>query len=225
MLIAEPFIAVDSVPMNFWNHLNLKPFAVNNRNNILPNIWAFCNPSYDPVILASSRQHISFSIVHENCNLNISAVYAFTSHILRRDLWLELSSLQQSYPGPWLFLGDFNVVLGAYEKRGGFLPPRLSCEEFRAWSDTCNLNHVQTRGAEFTWTNNRSARSHTELRLDRAICNDEWLNFWSSMTCCTLTRCCSDHFPLLINLSNACKSHPSSSPSLCGIIIRIAADW
>lgn len=116
----------------------------------------------------------------------------------------------QANPGPWLFFGDFNAVLGAHEKRGGCLPSRLSYEEFRAWSDTCNLTHVQTLGAEFTWSNNRSSGAHTELRLDRAICNDDQLNYWSHMTCCTLSRCCSDHFLLLLFLPNACKYYPSS---------------
>ncbi|XP_045822398.1 uncharacterized protein LOC123915305 [Trifolium pratense] len=32
-------------------------------------------------------------------------------------LWADLTMLQSQYRGPWLFVGDFNAVLGAHEKR------------------------------------------------------------------------------------------------------------
>ncbi|GAU28991.1 hypothetical protein TSUD_391920 [Trifolium subterraneum] len=32
-------------------------------------------------------------------------------------LWAELTDLQNRYGGPWLFIGDFNAVLGGHEKR------------------------------------------------------------------------------------------------------------
>jgi hypothetical protein len=36
------------------------------------------------------------------------------------------------------------------------------------------------------------------LRLDRAVCNDDWLNFWRNSTCTALVRHQSDHNPLLV---------------------------
>lgn len=108
VLIAEPFVALDYISLAFWNHLNLKPFIVNDRNNLLPNIWGFCNVFLNPSILAVSRQHASFSLrwenhlvyISENHLVYISSIYACTSHTLRRDLWFELTSLQQNNPGP-----------------------------------------------------------------------------------------------------------------------------
>lgn len=91
--------------------------------------------SLDPVVLAISRQHASFSLSWDNHIVNIFAIYACTTHILRRELWLELTSLQQNHLGPWLFFGDFNVVLGANKKKGGCLAVKISCDEFRTWSD------------------------------------------------------------------------------------------
>lgn len=61
---------------------------------------------------------------------------------------------------------------------------------------------MDTRGAQFTWSNRRKSLAHTEKRLDRGICNDDWLEFWSSSSCCTLTRNQSDHFPLLLDFKN-----------------------
>lgn len=62
-------------------------------------------------------------------------------------------------------------MLASYEKRGGRLPNATSCADFKAWTDSCCLTHIMTRGAEFTWTNGRGS-NRTEVRLDRAICND-----------------------------------------------------
>lgn len=47
-------------------------------------------------------------------------------------------------------------------------------------------------------------------RLDRSICNDAWINFWSSISCCTLTKSKSDHYPLLLDLKRDVIMHQSS---------------
>lgn len=64
-----------------------------------------------------------------------SATYASTAYVTRRELWSELQALQQAYVGPWCYIGDFNVVLGAHEKRGGNLPLQISCDDFRNWTE------------------------------------------------------------------------------------------
>lgn len=149
-----------------------------------------------------SNQHIAFYATVNNHRIFISAVYACTTYILRRQLWLELYNLLQSNPGPWLFVGDFNAIIGAHEMRGRGLPSRLSCEEFSAWSNTCKLTHLETSGAQFTWSTRRKSSAHTEKRLDKGICNDDWLDFWTSSSCRTLARNQLDHFPLLLDFKN-----------------------
>lgn len=104
----------------------------------------------------------------------------------------------------------FNTILGAHEKRGGNLPQAISCDEFRAWTDSCSLSHIDTKGAPFTWENGRGSSFHMELRLDRAICNIDWIDFWDSLACCTLPRSQSDHHPLLLVVSKGFIQYPSS---------------
>lgn len=104
----------------------------------------------DPVVVSASAQQISFSVMWENQVIYIAAIYASTSHVIRRELWLELASLQENFPGPWCFIGDYNAVIGVHEKRGGGNPLQVSCDEFKAWIDSCQLTHFLTRGAEFT---------------------------------------------------------------------------
>ena len=68
-------------------------------------------------------------------------------------------------------------------------------------SDSCNLIHLNTTGSPFTWSNGWRSRGHIELRLDRSLCNSEWLDNWSHTNCLTLPRLVSDHNPLQ-NIAN-----------------------
>jgi hypothetical protein len=72
-------------------------------------------------------------------------------------------------------------------------------EEFNLWSDTFNLIHLPTSGAEFTWANGRGGSRYTEKRLDRAVCNQAWLDLCHSLSVSTLTKHKSDHYPLLLD--------------------------
>lgn len=137
-------------------------------------------------------------------------MYACNTHILRRQLWHELASLQQSNVGPWCFLDDFNSVLGAHEMFGGSSPLRIACDEFQTWSDSCKLTHLSTKGAEFTWSNGRRSRAYIAPGLNRAICNDSWIQYWNQISCSTLTRSKSYNHPILLSISKEVSSHPSS---------------
>ncbi|GAU35943.1 hypothetical protein TSUD_394910 [Trifolium subterraneum] len=95
--------------------------------------------------------------------------------------------------------GDFNVILGAHEYRGSFSPARLPMEEFISWTDSSHIFHLPTRGAEFTWANGRGGSRHTGKRLDRAVCNQAWLDLCCVSSVSTLIKQKSDHFPLLLD--------------------------
>ncbi|XP_019430885.1 PREDICTED: uncharacterized protein LOC109338180, partial [Lupinus angustifolius] len=93
---------------------------------------------------------------------------------------------------------DFNVVLGAHECKGSRLPCRGPSEEFKSFSNSANLIHLDTRGAPYTWSNRRSVSALTEKRLDMTLCNDDWLHSWNQVSCCTLPRIASDYHPILL---------------------------
>jgi len=63
-------------------------FAMNFRNNLFPNLWCFCKVNIGPVIISCEEQQVASK------TLAISAVYASTNYIKRRQLWSPLSHLQ-----------------------------------------------------------------------------------------------------------------------------------
>jgi hypothetical protein len=150
--------------------------------------------------LASEDQHVTFIVCVNNKTFAISAIYASTNYLTRRKLWDSLNTLQQQHDLPWSFIGDFNVILGAHEHRGRISPARTPMNEFQSWTDSFNLIHLPTHGAEFTWNNGRGGNRHTEKRLDRVVCNQSWLDMCSASTVTTLIKQRSDHFPLLLDV-------------------------
>ncbi|XP_019447391.1 PREDICTED: uncharacterized protein LOC109350622 [Lupinus angustifolius] len=194
-------VLLETVDNKFWEDLRLKKFVVNNRGSRFPSIWGFCRQDLYPRILVSSDQHIVMVVDVDSKSLFISAVYAHTLYLQRRSLWKEIIKVMRDNPGPWCCLGDFNVVLGAHECRGSRSPATLPMEEFRIFSDMVDLIHLLTTGPYFSWSNRRRGSALTEKRLDRAICNNAWLDMWNQVACCTLTRLASDHHPILLHSS------------------------
>lgn len=117
VFISKPWIFPDQFPVAFWKSIGLKPFVVNNRNTLKPSIWGICADHLDLIVIANSAQQISLSIIYESQTIYVSTIYASINHTTRRQLWMELATLQRDFPGPWLFVGDYNSVLGAHEKR------------------------------------------------------------------------------------------------------------
>ncbi|XP_019451901.1 PREDICTED: uncharacterized protein LOC109354000 [Lupinus angustifolius] len=176
VFLAEPMIHIDVVDLSFWNSINLKIFAANERLRLSPSLWGLCRLDMDPTVLRVSTQHFSISVMKDN--------------------------------------------------RGSSLPNITSCNEIKSFFDENLLINIPTIGTIYTWTNRRLGAANTERRLDRAICNDDWINNWSQVCCCSLPRlasnnwsqvsCCSlprlasVHHPLLLNLGNDNSIRPSS---------------
>lgn len=87
---------------------------------------------------------------------------------------------------------------------------RVTCEDFRLWSDSNHLIHVMARGNQFTLANGRRGAALTEKRLNRAVVNNDCIDYRSDISCCTLIRSKSDHFPILLSLEKDNRKHVSS---------------
>ncbi|XP_045787801.1 uncharacterized protein LOC123883120 [Trifolium pratense] len=89
-----------------------------------------------------------------------------------------------------------------HEYRGSNTPARICYEDFQDWTNSHNLIHLPTKGARFTWANGRRGRGYTEKWLDRSVCNTLFIDAWSSISCNTLIKSESDHYPIMLHLHN-----------------------
>jgi hypothetical protein len=152
------------------------------------------------VVVHVDDQQVSFTVKENGVDIGISVVYASTNYVKRRLLWHSLTVVQNSMLIPWACIGDFNTILGSHEHRGAFLPYKLPMDEFANWSDSNNLVHLPTKGSLYTWINGRDGIRCTERRLDRVICNHQMLSKCATISCSTLTKHRSDHFPILLDI-------------------------
>ncbi|RHN76470.1 putative endonuclease/exonuclease/phosphatase [Medicago truncatula] len=199
IFLAEPMISFSHVPSWYWHGIGVNKCCLNNRGPRLPNLWALWNDEVPVVVIFNSDQCIALEVTWQNSSVFIAVIYANTSYLYRRLLWADLTHLQGCFLGPWLFIGDFNAVMGAHEKRGRWPPTTASCSDFGSWSNANLLTHLPSSGPLITWSNGRMGSAYVALRLDRSICNEEWLAFWRVTSCCTLIRHQSDHHPLLLS--------------------------
>lgn len=88
-----------------------------------------------------------------------------------------------------------------YEHQGRHSLPRPPMIKFRTWIHNFNLLHLKTKGAKFTWTNVGNWSRHSERRLDRSICNQDWLDMCSSIYFSTMIKTRYDHYPLLLDFN------------------------
>lgn len=75
-------------------------FAMNNKDNLLPNIWCSCSIYLDPNNIFINDQHVSFSLLENKKTLYIYAVYASTYFMKRIQLWNNLNVLQTQFVYP-----------------------------------------------------------------------------------------------------------------------------
>lgn len=86
LFIAEPWMAFENFPFSFWSQLRLKPFALNDRSNSLPNFWGLCATNLAPSVVLVSNQFIAAPVMIEDQVIFFAGVYACTTHTLRRHL-------------------------------------------------------------------------------------------------------------------------------------------
>lgn len=97
VLLAEPWMDFNKFPAKWLQRLGLKLFALNNRQNLLPNLRCICSINLNPSILSITNQLVSFSLSDNNVKFGISAIYASTFNLIRRELWCDLQALQSQY--------------------------------------------------------------------------------------------------------------------------------
>jgi hypothetical protein len=147
VLIAEPWVLFNSLYNRWLLRLGYKLFALNDRNNLIPNHWCICKVNLDPVVISLSDQYVAFTCSDVDKLFGIVAVYASTCYLRRRQLWSSLSSFCNSQDISWCFMGDFNVILGVHEYRGSNVPASLPMSDFQDWTNANDLLHLPTRGA------------------------------------------------------------------------------
>jgi len=111
----------------------------------------------------------------------------------------ELRDVRAACIGPWLVLGDFNLIARSEDKNNG-LVNRAMVGRFRRLINDLELKDLPLIGRKYTWSNQQD--SPTLVKLDRVLCSTSWEQLFPN---CLLQSCAtdgSDHCPLLLGLQD-----------------------
>jgi exonuclease III len=105
----------------------------------------------------------------------------------------ELSERRTLCPGPWMVIGDFNMILYASEKNNDNLD-RTMMARFRSLVQELELKDLYMHGRRFTWSSEREVPTLT--RIDRALVSIDWDLQNPDAILQALSSLASDHAPL-----------------------------
>jgi hypothetical protein len=97
ILIAGPMVSHSSIPGWFWRNINVTHFCVNNVEPLIPNLWVVWGFDVAFTVIFASSQCLVLEHVYNDSKVYIVGIYASTSYLLRRQLWSDLTMLQNSY--------------------------------------------------------------------------------------------------------------------------------
>ena len=126
----------------------------------------------------------------------LTGFYGNPITVNREHSWALLKQLCLKLDLPWLYMGDFNEITKAEEKKGGALRPEGQMKAFRDALDFCGFRDLGFVGLPFTWCNNQFDGEVTWIRLDRGVATPSWSQLFPTIRVHHLPGTLSDHCPL-----------------------------
>lgn len=149
--------------------------------------------------------HCLFETVDSKYKGYVTFIYAHNCFDKRKLLWDDLFRLYSSIQLPWIVLGDFNVVIDAFEKISEVGSQVVISVELHQLFFQTDLHDLRYVGNTFTWDN-----GHTFCKLDMALCNSFWEAQYSGTIVDFATKSISDHSPTPLQVFKPVKhlAHP-----------------
>ncbi|KAL2933222.1 LINE-1 retrotransposable element ORF2 protein [Bienertia sinuspersici] len=124
-------------------------------------------------------------------------IYAFNEAIKREQLWQQLCELKSRQKGPWVLMGDFNVVMNSEERIGSNVRSSEMLS-IRHCMEQCEMQDLPHGGNYYTWCNKQEAEHRVYSKLDRVMGNDSWLEAFPKANAIFLPENISDHSPAIL---------------------------
>lgn len=164
-------------------------------------LWLLWNSDKVEVeALANAEQeiHVEVKVLSSDSAWLFLAVYASPRSEERCVLWSNLSKVAELHNKPWIMAGDFNESLVEGDKFGGRGVSLNRSLLFKECLDRCNMIDMGFSGPRYTWKNKRDINDLILERIDRFFMNPSWCALYPDAKITHLTRCHSDHCPVLM---------------------------
>jgi mannosylglycoprotein endo-beta-mannosidase len=184
--------------------------AVDTRGGILlawdTSVLNITNLSFDTYAITGEVH------TRDNNSWWVTTVYGPQSGQDKRAFIRELAERRSLCPGPWMVLGDFNLILNAREKNNSNIDRGLF-SMFRSFVQEHELKDLYMHGRLYTWSNEREVP--TLSRIDRVLVSVDWDLLNPDSILQALSSSISDHAPLHLALSAAPRPKKRFQFELC----------
>jgi hypothetical protein len=140
------------------------------------------------------------SFAATDLHLTLTNVYGPSDHSLTTSFLNELRDVSLAVSGPWLLVGDFNLIRCPSEKNNDNFDASRADAFNHALRDML-LMELPLLDRLFTWSNQRVCP--VLARLDRAFFNADFDAVAPNTTLISLPHATSDHTPLLITIDTS----------------------
>ena len=113
------------------------------------------------------------------------------------DFMQELIDIRDLHMGPWVVMGDFNLLVNPKDKSNESINRRMMAR-FHKRHNMLELKELYLNGRRYTWSNER-ARA-TMDKIDHIFCTNSWEDWYPNNLLTALSTAVSDHSPMLPNL-------------------------
>uniref|UniRef100_A0A803P0P8 CCHC-type domain-containing protein n=1 Tax=Cannabis sativa TaxID=3483 RepID=A0A803P0P8_CANSA len=150
---------------------------VNGRKGGLAMLWRISEEAH---LNNYSNNHIDIEVrIPGMVKWRLTGFYGEPNRNLRHHTWNHLRSMAADSSLPWCVIGDFNNIISQEDKKGGRPYPATLITGFQDAISDCHLIDLELRGYQFTWERSRGTNRAVEIRLDRAMATQQWLNLFN----------------------------------------------
>ncbi|XP_062103367.1 uncharacterized protein LOC133814421 [Humulus lupulus] len=130
----------------------------------------------------------------------ITFVYGFNDELSRDQLWNDLQELAVDITDPWMVIGDFNEILSLHERIGKKVTTKIS-SKFLDCLTSFHLEDLKFSGCFYTWNNKQRAEEKIYSKIDRALVNPQWTDYFPNSEAMFLPEGIFDHSPILVHFT------------------------
>ncbi|XP_016432563.2 uncharacterized protein LOC107759196 [Nicotiana tabacum] len=154
--------------------------------------------TFEPVEIEEQLIHGQVRVIAKAVMFSFSAIYGLHTVKDRLKLWDKMRQIHSIQQGPWLAMGDYNVVVHPQDRLCGTEVQDMETKDFKEYIRDTRMNELQYVGRNYTWTNN-----HTYSRIDRGLVNTTWMMTMPNVKVQVLEPMVSDHSPLKLEICQA----------------------
>ena len=177
--------------LNLEKHYEVPPHSPGGGGLLL--IW---KKDIEVSVTNATQNYIDTMISHKGISFQSTFVYGEPDQAKRFAVWNEITTLHPAGDGAWFLTGDFNEIIDNGEKSGGVVRAEGTFCAFRSFLSHNDLFDVKHHGNFLSWRGVRNLQV-IQCRLDRALCNSKWSDFFPSCRSQYMKFEGLDHRPLL----------------------------